>query len=246
MTKPKIIVFATGGQWPEEWWSWFKELTLKQIIGSLKVDIVAAISSHKNGWVAKKAGSAWIKLIHMEKPFTAEKYQKIVEDTNADLVALSGRIHLVQWIDPTKCINIHPWPLGKYGGKWMYGDAVHTAIYEDLKKWDINRTCVTMHFVTLIYDDPQGLIFQLPIELRSDEEIMKHIDNKEACIAAIKKKVNKAEHTYQRWITNMVANGEISATRDEESQKITNIIFPVNYTYKQPVQLNTERPYGEF
>lgn len=94
-----------------------------------------------------------------------------------------------------------------------------------------------MHFATPVYDDPQGLIFQLPIELRNDEEIMKHIDDAPECIAAIKKKVNAAEHERQRQITNMVANWQIQATRDPETQKITAIKFPEDYIYKDVVDL---------
>ncbi|MBP7062156.1 hypothetical protein KA037_03925 [Patescibacteria group bacterium] len=94
-----------------------------------------------------------------------------------------------------------------------------------------------MHFATPVYDDPQGLIFQLPIELRSDADIIKHIDDEAACIAAIKKKVNAAEHERQRQITNMVANKEIQAERDEENQKITNIKFPAEYQRHKLVNL---------
>jgi len=244
--KPKIVVFASGGALPNEWGSGFRTLKLQELAGELQAEIVAVISQYPAWWVANKAKDLKVPFIHIEKPFTADKYKEIVRITGAKIIALSGWVRLIKWLDPSKSINIHPWPLGKYGGKWMYGDAVHAAIYEDLKNWDINRTCVTMHFATPIYDDPQGLIFQLPIELRNDPEIMNLINDKDACIAAIKKKVNAAEHERQRKITNMVANKEISADRDEESQRITNITFPNDYVYNQTVQLDTQEPYGEF
>lgn len=245
MTRPNIIVFATGGIGPTEGGSGLQELINKEISWQLDAVLLLAVSSHIAWWVANKAKDWAVPFHHMEKPFTAEKYQQIIRDTNADLVALSGRIHLVQWIDPAKCINIHPWPLGKYGGKWMYGDHVHEKIYEDLKQWKIKRTCVTMHFVTPIYDDPQWLIFQCPVELQNDEEIMKNINDKQYCIQLIKKKVNKVEHDHQRYITNMVANKKITAQRDEEDQKI-HIQFPQDYQRNTPVALDTQDPYENF
>lgn len=245
MNRPNIIVFATGGKWPNEGGSGLKELASKVMSWHLKAVLLLAISSHPAWWVATKAKDWCIPFLHMEKPFTAQKYKKIIQDTNADLVALSGRIHHVQWIDPTKCINIHPGPLWEYGGKWMYGDHVHEKIYQDLKQWKIRRTCVTMHFVTPMYDDPQWLIFQYPVELQDDEEIMNNMHDKEYCIQLIKKKVNKVEHEQQRYVTNLVANKEITATRDEEKQKI-HIKFPQDYQRNIPIALDTQNPYENF
>lgn len=234
MIRPNIVVFATGGKWPNEWWSGFKELKFREIIWSLEAKIVAVVSSHQKGWVFSKAAAAWVPFIHMEKPFSAHKYWKIVQKTQADMIALSWRINHVEGIDPTKCINIHPGPLGKYGGKWMYGHHVHEKIYQDFKAKKIKRTCVTMHFVTPIYDDPQGLIFQHPIELEEN-------DTPET----IAKKVNKVEHQRQRYVTNLVAKKEITATRDEETQKI-HIEFPQDYQRNIPVTLETKDPYENF
>lgn len=244
--KTTTIVFASGGKWPNEGWSGFRTLKLREISWELQAQIVAVISQYPEWGVASKAKELGVRFIHMDKPFTTEKYNEIIQKTEANLIVLSGWVCLVKWINPTTCVNIHPGPLGKYGGKWMYGDAVHAAIYEDLKKWEIKRTCITMHFVTPEYDDPQGLIFQLPIELSSDPEIMELINDEKACIAAIKKKVNAAEHERQRQITNLVATKQISADRDEETQKITKIQFPEDYQYQRPVQLHTPQPYGEF
>gem|GEM_PF-2579325 len=116
----------------------------------------------------------------------------------------------------------------------MYGHHVHQKIYEDFKAGKIKRTCVTMHFVTSIYDDPQGLIFQYPVELEES-------DTPET----IAKKVNTIEHERQWEITDMVAKEEISATRDEETQKIL-IKFPKDYTFNCPVSLDKEDPYEDF
>lgn len=116
----------------------------------------------------------------------------------------------------------------------MYGHHVHEKIYQDFKAGKIKRTCVTMHFVTPIYDDPQGLIFQCPVELEEN-------DTPET----IAKKVNKVEHDHQWYITNMVAKKQITAQRDEETQKIQ-IQFPQDYQWNTPVALNTDNPYENF
>lgn len=241
MDRQKIVVFATGGEWPNEGWSGFKELAHQQKIWALQADIVAVVSSHKDGWVAHKATEAWVPFIHMEKPFSEEKYAKIVQDTQADIIALSWRTSPVTWIDPIKCIDIYPGPLGKYKGEWIHGDSVHEKIYEDLKAENIRRTCVTMYVAT----DPLGLIFQYPVELEDNEEIMNLIDDKDVCISAIKRAVNKVEHERQRKIINMVANGEIKVTQDDEKQKLQRV-FPRDYHHDFPISLEEESPYDDF
>lgn len=116
--------------------------------------------------------------------------------------------------------------MAEYGGPGMYGHHVHDKIYQDLMAGKIKRTCVSMHFVTPQYDDPQGLIFQYPVELDTSDTP-----------ATIAQKVNKIEHERQWKITRMVAHGEISAERDAENQKIINIKFPENYERNKVIDL---------
>gem|GEM_PF-5921172 len=44
-------------------------------------------------------------------------------------------------------MNIHPGPLGIYGGDGMYGDHVHEKIWKDFFDGAIASSAVTMHFV---------------------------------------------------------------------------------------------------
>lgn len=236
--KIPVAVLASWWEAPNEWGSGFVTLKQREISGELEATIVGVISQHPHGWVSTKAADLWVRFIHMEKPFSVENYQNIIyEILAAEYVFASGWIKFIKGIPANRCINIHPGPLGKYGGKDMYGDAVHKAIYADLKKRDIKRTCVTMHFVTPKYDDPAWMIFQMPVELSSDPDIMRYIDDEEACVAAIKKKVNKVEHERQRQISNMVVKGEISAHRDPITETLSNIKFPQGYQRNKTVDL---------
>lgn len=56
---------------------------------------------------------------------------------------------------PNKIINIHPALLPKYGGKGMYGNRVHQAVWENKEK----ETGITIHFANAHYDEGK-VIFQ--------------------------------------------------------------------------------------
>ncbi len=56
---------------------------------------------------------------------------------------------------PQKIINIHPALLPKYGGKGMYGAAVHQAVWAAQEP----ETGITIHFVNEHYDEG-AIIFQ--------------------------------------------------------------------------------------
>lgn len=56
---------------------------------------------------------------------------------------------------PNKIINIHPALLPKYGGKGMYGDAVHKAVVANKEK----ESGITIHYVNEHYDEG-AIIFQ--------------------------------------------------------------------------------------
>lgn len=225
----KIIVFATWGKNPWEWWSGFKVMH-ERFTRDSKVEIAKVISNYPNGWVYSKAQDLWLVFEHMNKPYDAESYQKIIKDTQYDLIALSGYLKKVEWLDPTKCINIHPGPLTpEYSGPGMYGHHVHDAVWRDYQEGKIKRTCVSMHFVNPEqYDDPNLLFFQYPVEL-------------EWCTSAedVAKKVNAVEHERQWKITQMVAQWEIQATQDPETKVIT-IKFPEWYLHKWPISLTGE------
>jgi phosphoribosylglycinamide formyltransferase 1 len=205
MSNPKIIVFASGSK--DGGGSGFEKLVEAVKSGVLDAEIVAVVSNHEHGGVRERADRLGIPFIHFVPPkngtfSVAAAYQRVVRDTGAEWIALSGWLKLVKGLDPSKTFNIHPALLsllnGRFGGVGMYGHHVHEAIKESLDAGEITESGVTMHFVTDEYD--RGPVFfekriQLSPGMTAD---------------AIGKLVNNVEHAWQAKITNMVVNGQIS------------------------------------
>lgn len=82
-----------------------------------------------------------------------------LKDYNIDFIVLAGFL----WLVPPsitdlftgRIVNIHPALLPAYGGKGMYGDAVHRAVISNREK----ESGITIHYVNNIYDSGD-IIFQ--------------------------------------------------------------------------------------
>jgi phosphoribosylglycinamide formyltransferase 1 len=87
-----------------------------------------------------------------------------LEAKNVNFIVLAGFLWLIpDWlIDkfPDKIINIHPALLPKYGGKGMYGDKVHNAVFENKD----TETGISIHYVNRNYDEG-GIIFQEKVKI---------------------------------------------------------------------------------
>ena len=195
MQKPKLIIFSSGTK--DGGGSGFKELVENMLTGVLDTEIVAVVSNHENGGVRKIADEYGVKFIYFNGPFTAEEYQSIVKETGAEWVSLSGWLKLVLGLDPRKTINIHPGRIPQFGGDGMYGHFVHEATMEAYKRSEIEYSAVTMHFVTEIYDDGP-VFFEYLVWIRKD-------DTPET----LAQRVNKIEHGWQSYITNLVIHEKI-------------------------------------
>ena len=128
-------------------------------------------------------------------------YRKIVADSGAEWVALSGWFKLVKGLDAQKTFNIHPALLsqlgGRFGGKGMYGHHIHDAVKAAFDAGEITESGFTMHFVTDEIDrGPAFFEHSVPLVagMSADD---------------IARAVNKAEHEWQPKITNMVTQGEV-------------------------------------
>ncbi len=213
MSKPKLIIFSSGTKTGGG--SGFENLVKSAEDGALNAEIVAVVSNHENGGVRERANRLGIPFILFQGPFEADSYQKIVEETGAEWVALSGWLKLVVGLDPARTFNIHPGPLPRFGGKGMYGHHVHEAVVEAFKRGEITHSAATMHFVTPVYDEGP-IIFAFPVEILPS-------DTSEILGA----RVLKAEHEWQPKITNMIVNGEISWDgKDRKSLKV-----PTDYKF---------------
>lgn len=191
----KIIVFASGSK--DGGGSGFQELVENSKTGVLNAEIAAVISNYENGGVRHRADKLGVRFVYFHGPFTIEEYQKIVDQFNPDLISLSGWLKLTRGLDPAKTINIHPGPLPRFGGSGMYGHYVHGAVIEAYKKGEVIESAVTMHFVTEKYDDGP-VFFHYPVLVRKNDTA-----------ETLAERVNKVEHCWQSWITNLVLSGQI-------------------------------------
>lgn len=210
---PKLIIFSAGTK--DGGGSGSKELIENMLSGVLVANIVAVVSNHENGGVRKIADQYGIKFIHFNGPFNAEEYQMIMKETGAEWVALSGWLKLALGLDSRKTINVHPGKLPQFGGKGMYGHHVHEATIEAFKRGEVTSSAVTMHFVTPVYDDGP-VIFEYPVWIRED-------DTPDTLAA----RVNKIEHGWQSYVTNLVIHKKISWN----GKKKSSLRFPEEYQF---------------
>jgi len=194
--KPKLIVFASGTK--EGGGSGFENLVKSS---KLDAEIVAVVSNHEHGGVCERAERLGIPFIYFPGPYDAEHYQKMVADSGAEWVALSGWLRMVKGLDPAKTFNIHPALLsqldGRFGGHGMYGNRIHEAVKAALDAGEITESGFTMHFVTDELDrGPAFFEHRVPLEKGMTAE-------------EIARAVNRAEHEWQPKITNMVVHGQV-------------------------------------
>lgn len=225
MKKPRIVIFASGTR--EGGGSGFENLVKSP---DLDAEIVAVVSNHEHGGVCMRAEKLGVPFIYFNpsghsdilqntRISVGDIYKKIVEETQAEWVALSGWLKRVEGLDPARTFNIHPALLSlqnrRFGGPGLYGHRVHDAVKVALEADEITESGPTMHFTTEEFD--KGPIFfeyrlLLQKEMNADE---------------IAHAVNKIEHAWQPRITNMVVHGEISW--DGKDQK--SLMVPSDYEY---------------
>lgn len=191
----KLIVFASGSK--DGGGSGFENLINKIKTGILNAEIVSVVSNHESGGVRNRADKLGIPFIHFNGPYTAENYQKIVSESGAEYVSLSGWLKLVAGLDPKTTFNIHPGLLPDYGGHGMYGHHVHEKVIADFKDGICKESGLSMHFVTKEYDKGPTLFEWTTLVTQEDTA------------ETLASRVNAAEHYFQPIITNMILEGEI-------------------------------------
>jgi phosphoribosylglycinamide formyltransferase-1 len=129
-------------------------------------------------------------------------YLGLVKEFDLDYIFLSGWVKQILGLKANKVINIHPGPLGEYGGEKMYGDHVHEKVWRNYFDGKIVSSAVTMHFVPSEVNDKMDtgpIIVQVPVSL------VGCTTQKE-----VKERVNQMEHKIQWQITEHVINGKIT------------------------------------
>lgn len=193
----KLLIFASGSK--DGGGSGFQELVESSETGILEAEVVGVVSNHENGGVRQKAEMLNVPFEYFEKPDqNLHHYSEIVKKYGVDFVALSGWLKKATGLDPRTAINIHPGLLPDFGGPGMYGHYVHEAVLNAYKKGKTKMSGVSMHFVTDEYDRGP-VFFEFPVWIRPD-------DTAESLAA----RVNKIEHAYQPWVTNLVITQQIT------------------------------------
>jgi phosphoribosylglycinamide formyltransferase-1 len=159
----RIAIFASGAG-----------TNAKKIIAHFKnsshVQVALLVCNKPNAGVltiAKEEGVP-VLLIERELFFEDDRYVKFLKDQQIDWIILAGFLWKIPanmiagWGD--RIINIHPALLPNYGGKGMYGEAVHQAV---LNAGD-SKSGITIHYVNEHYDEG-ATIFQATCPVFSND-----------------------------------------------------------------------------
>lgn len=205
--KKRILVFASGDKIGGG--SGFQEMVERSRTkpAILDAEIVAVVCNYEYGGVWEKAKELNIPFIYFPGPYTAENYQKIFKESQADYVMCSGWLKKVSGLKENLTINIHPGPLPRFGGKGMYGRNVHEAVIKAYRRGEIKQSAVSIHFVSPEYDKGAGIV-QIPVPIR-------HNDSAET----LAERVLKVEHNYQSLFLNEIVHRRIILN------KLGNVLF---------------------
>lgn len=216
MALPKVIVFASGTK--DGGGTAFENLALWSQEHRDSFDIVGVVSHHETGGIRMRADRLSVPFFYFPAPWSAERYQKLLEQSGAEWIALCGWLKLIKGLPPQKTFNMHPALLsqfnGRFGGSGMYWDHVHNAIHQAFQNGEIKQTGPSMHFVTDEYDRGP-VFFEYPMEIPSG-----------ASFNEVKQMTIDAEHEWHPKITNLVVHGEIRWDGSDP----TSLVVPPDFT----------------
>jgi phosphoribosylglycinamide formyltransferase-1 len=186
-----LAIFASGrGSNAQQIINYFRNHT--------KVAISLIVAGNSKAGVLSIAANEQIPAIILEKnKFFDTGYVEELQDAEIDYIILAGFLWKVPapLIDAykNKIINIHPALLPTYGGKGMYGNAVHEAVLAAKEK----ESGITIHFVDDKYDHGQ-IIFQRKCEVEEN-------DNPES----LAEKIHQMEHQfYPKVIADLINSNQ--------------------------------------
>ena len=125
------------------------------------VRVALVVCNNPQAGVLKIAAKEKIPVLLIDKKtfLNDDIYIKKLQNDKIDFIVLAGFLWKVPpaliKAFPQKIINIHPALLPKYGGKGMYGAAVHEAVIANKEK----ESGISIHYVDELYDHGK-IIFQ--------------------------------------------------------------------------------------
>lgn len=149
-----IAIFASGS-------GTNAENIIKYFSNHKSAQVSLVLSNKRQAMVLKRAEALNIRTLFFEHKefYVSGKVLRYLSLYKIDFIVLAGFLWLVpesileQY--PDRIINIHPALLPLYGGKGMYGDAVHKAVIANKDK----ESGITVHYVNKQYDKG-SIIFQ--------------------------------------------------------------------------------------
>lgn len=158
----KIAIFASGhGTNAKKIIDYFRRS------GTIKVSLI--VCNNPNAGVLSIGKEENISILLVEKnEFLANGYVEKLHNYGIDLLVLAGFLWklpaLLIKAFPGLIINIHPALLPAYGGKGMYGNAVHEAVIRAGER----QSGITIHYVDEVYDNGE-IIFQATCPVEENE-----------------------------------------------------------------------------
>jgi len=137
------------------------ENIIKYFSNAKTANISIVMSNNRQAKVLKRAETYNIRTVFFERKefYGTGKVLRYLDLYKIDFIVLAGFL----WLVPDdiiekysgRIINIHPALLPAYGGKGMYGDAVHKAVISNHEA----ESGITIHYVNNVYDSGE-IIFQ--------------------------------------------------------------------------------------
>ena len=191
MPDNNIIIFASGaGSNAHEIINYFKK--------NKQTKITLIVCNNPKAGVLQIAANEQIPVLLIQRDqFKQTGYLSEIEKYDPKLIVLAGFLWMIPEVlvnrFPEKIINIHPALLPAYGGKGMYGSAVHKAVVESNEK----ESGITIHYVDDKYDHGRT-IFQAKCALDENETP-----------ESLAKKIHALEHKYYPVVIERVLNDNI-------------------------------------
>ena len=165
----RIAIFASGqGTNTKEIIRYFHETG--HLVMGCRVEISLIVCNKPGAGVldiAKESGIPEL-IIEKEKFFRGSHYIAELKKNNISFIVLAGFLwkipsELIRAY-PDRILNIHPALLPSYGGKGMYGSAVHEAVVAARER----ESGISIHYVDEYYDHGR-IFFQANFNLSPDE-----------------------------------------------------------------------------
>ncbi|HEY5368035.1 MAG TPA: phosphoribosylglycinamide formyltransferase [Hanamia sp.] len=173
-----IVIFASGaGSNTKKIIDYFK--------GNQNVSIALIVCNNPGAGVLDIATKENIPVLMITKnEFAQTGYGQQIKSFQPDLIILAGFLWKIPEIlvasFPQKIINIHPALLPAYGGKGMYGNAVHSAVISGKEK----QSGITIHYVDEKYDNGK-IIFQESCDVTENDTV-----------ESLSEKIHELEHEF--------------------------------------------------